>query len=170
MPTLLTTAADVDPTFGIALYYEKEGTGDPSVTELKQDLEYILKNYGGQKNYLHIGGPVLFVYDADDSDCSVLNRWAASGARANFYLDFKVFPGWSSCPQQPDGWHQYAPAQPHIEVAGSFGAAGSFAISPGFAHAQDTASPGAPHPHLPATCSGGHRTSGTWRRRDRAGS
>ena len=91
---------------------------------------------------------MLFVYDANDSDCSVLNRWAATGAPANFYLDFKVFPGWSSCPQQPDGWHQYAPAQPHIEVASSSGAAGSFAISPGFAHAQDTASPGALHPHL----------------------
>ena len=43
VPTLLTTAADVDPTVRIALYYEKEGTGDPSVPELKQDLEYILK-------------------------------------------------------------------------------------------------------------------------------
>jgi hypothetical protein len=119
VPTLLTTAADIDPTFRVALYYEKEGIGAPSVPELKHDLEYILENYGNQKNYLHIGGrPVPFVYNADDSDCSMLNRWAAAHAPATFHLEFKVFPGWSSCPLQPDGWHKYAPAQPHIEVAG----------------------------------------------------
>jgi len=149
VPTLLTTAADIDPTFRVALYYEKEGIGAPSVPELKHDLEYILENYGNQKNYLHIGGrPVPFVYNADDSDCSMLNRWAAAHAPATFYLEFKVFPGWSSCPLQPDGWHQYAPAQPHIEVAGGSRVDGSFAISPGFAHAQDTAAVGAPHPRL----------------------
>ena len=150
VPALLAGAADVDPNFHVALYYEKEGTSNPSVTELKQDLDYVSHEYGSQSNYLRIGGrPVLFVYNADDADCSVVSRWKDANVDDNFYLDLKVFPGWASCPLQPDGWHQYAPAESRTETKADSGIAGSFAISPGFSHAQDaTPSAGTSFPQL----------------------
>ena len=80
-PALLAGAAETDPAFRVALYYEKEGTADPSVAELKDDLEYISARYTNQHNYLWVGGrPVLFVYNADDTDCTVVDRWKAADA------------------------------------------------------------------------------------------
>jgi hypothetical protein len=53
----------------------------------------------------------------------------------------KVFPGYARCATQPDGWHQYEPAQPTSGVATGPGTEGSFAISPGFWHARPPDSP-----------------------------
>ena len=149
VPALLAGAADVDADFRIALYYEQEGIENPSVAELKRDLDYIWTKYAHRKNYLGIGRrPVLFVYAADDTDCSVIDRWKTANEAYNFYLDMKVFPGWSSCPRQPDGWHQYAPAQSSSEVSTDLTIAGAFSISPGFAHAGGNGLPARPEPHL----------------------
>jgi len=138
VPALLAGAGEADPAFRIALYYEKEGTADPSVAELKDDLDYISARYTSQENYLLVGGrPVLFVYNADDTDCTVVDRWKAADAAHHFYLDLKVFPGWSSCPAQPDGWHQYGPAESRSEITTGSAADGSFTISPGFSRAHN---------------------------------
>jgi hypothetical protein len=149
VPALLAGAASVDPHFRIALYYEKEGIADPSVPELKHDLDYVAGKYGRNANYLRMGGrPVLFVYNANDTDCSVVDRWKAANVDDNFYLDLKVFPGWASCPVQPDGWHQYAPSESRTVVTTDSHVAGSFTISPGFAHAQSVHPSGTGHPQL----------------------
>ena len=118
------------PNMRWTLYYEKESTSNPSVTEIVSDLKYINANYANQPSYLKINGrPVLFVY-ADGSDgCSMVSRWlqarAASGV--NFYLVLKLFSGYTSCSSQPDSWHQYAPA-----VRTATHAPYSAFISPGF--------------------------------------
>jgi len=150
VPALLANAAAVDPDFRITLYYEKEGSGNPSKAELGSDLQYLRLRYGGNRGYLRVDGrPVLFVYNADDVDCSVVDRWKAANDTTNFYLVLKVFPGWASCASQPDGWHQYGPAVPyHRHVPANPGVSGSVNISPGFWHAEDVNPPGGDRPYL----------------------
>lgn len=143
LPALLSAASAVDPRFRLAIYYEREGYGSPTPDEIRADLRYLTAHYTGNPGYLRVGGrPVVFVYDADDTDCSVVDRWTT--AAAGFYLVLKVFPGWERCAQQPDAWHQYAPASAYtaVEPAGR-AVAGSVTVSPGFAHA----GPPAGHPY-----------------------
>lgn len=113
--------------FEWALYYEPEGQADPPVSGIASDLAYIRDRYAGQPGYLRVGGrPVLFVYaDANDS-CGMAQRWKQANT-LGFYVVLKVFPGYRTCANQPDGWHQYAPANAEDNQAGS-----SFTISPGF--------------------------------------
>jgi hypothetical protein len=110
VPALLAGAARVDPTFRIALYYEKEGSGDPTIDELRGDLGYITREYAGQPNYLRIDGrPVLFVYDANDTDCAVVDRWLASVCSRGvdkrgchpfcFIRSIQYFTGFCPCPR-----------------------------------------------------------------------
>jgi hypothetical protein len=141
LPALFATAAEVDPRFRFALYYEQEGRGDPPVKALVQDLEYVRMRYAAAGNHLRVDGrPVLFVYNSGDQDCSVVGRWSAAAAVVDFYVVLKVFPGWSECREQPDGWHEYAPASPYVEYApASPDVTGSVSISPGFWHAADDA-------------------------------
>jgi Calx-beta domain/Glycosyl hydrolase family 99 len=150
VPALLTNAAAVDPNFRITLYYEKEGSGNPTETELRGDLQYLRLRYGGSRGYLRVSGrPVLFVYNADDVDCSIVDRWKAANDTTNFYLVLKVFSGWANCASQPDGWHQYGPAVPyHRHVPADPGVSGSVTISPGFRHAEDVDPPGGDCPYL----------------------
>ncbi len=150
VPALLTNAAGVDPRFRVTLYYEREGSGNPTESEIRGDLEYIRSKYGGKPSFLRVNGrPVLFVYNADDTTCSVVDRWKAANNTTNFYLVLKVFSGWESCASQPDGWHQYGPAtayQRHIPANPAV--SGSVNISPGFWHAEDVAPPGGDRPYL----------------------
>jgi Calx-beta domain/Glycosyl hydrolase family 99/Calcineurin-like phosphoesterase len=150
VPALLTNAAAVDPKFRVTLYYEREGSGNPTESEIRGDLEYIRSKYGGDPSFLRVNGrPVLFVYNADDTTCSVVDRWKAANNTTNFYLVLKVFSGWDSCASQPDGWHQYGPAtayQRHIPA--DPGIAGSVNISPGFWHVEDADPPGGDRPYL----------------------
>lgn len=112
--------------FTWTLYYEKEGFGDPSSSELSDDLSYIKSRYAGNVNYLKINGrPVIFVYGGAEA-CSMVDRWKAANT-FGFYVVLKVFGGYGSCANQPDNWHQYGPA-----AAVDIQTGRSFVISPGF--------------------------------------
>ena len=71
---------DVQPTmngynkFRWAILYEDEGFGDPTLTEIINDLNYIKKNYASSPYYLHVNGkPVIFVYNAAHSGSDPLD-------------------------------------------------------------------------------------------------
>lgn len=106
---LLLQGAD-STSFRWALYYENEAYGDPSVAAISDDLTYINANYGQEKSYLRHGGkPVIFVYMGGADGCATATRWKQANAGA-FYVVLKVFAGYTSCADQPDSWHQYAPS------------------------------------------------------------
>ena len=113
--------------FKWALYYEPEGQGDPPPSQITADLKYIRAQYSQQLGYLRVGGkPVLFAY-ADGADgCDMAARWKEANA-IGFYVVLKVFTGYRACADQPDSWHQYAPAGAEESQPGF-----SFTISPGF--------------------------------------
>jgi Glycosyl hydrolase family 99 len=131
-PLLLRGAAGT--TFRWSLYYELEGQSSPTVTQLNNDLTYIAQHYAGDPSYLRIGGrPVIFVYAQPDDLCGMVTRWMQANAR-RFYVVLKVFTGYKTCTDQPDGWHQYGPAVATSDVAGQ-----SFSVSPGFWKKGETA-------------------------------
>jgi hypothetical protein len=116
-----------------ALYYEKEGFGDPSLEEVRADLSYISREYAPRPEYARRDGkPVLFVYNADDSSCAVADKWQTATA-GHWYLVLKIFPGWESCAAKADSWHQYGPSTSSASVSGSY------AISPGYWQADEAA-------------------------------
>jgi len=114
--------------FKWSLYYEPEGYGDPSVSQIQSDLSYIKARYASNPNYLTIDGkPVIFVY-ADPSDgCGMAERWSEANATEGFYTVLKVFGGYTSCASDASSWHQYAPSSAEDHQPGY-----SFSISPGF--------------------------------------
>ena len=122
---LLTAASGTN--FRWSVYYENESLGDPSITQIQNDLAYIYQHYGKDPSYLRVNGKfVVFVYaDAVDA-CGMADRWKA-GNTSGAYVVLKVFGGYSSCASQPDSWHQYSPA-----VATDQQGTTSYAISPGF--------------------------------------
>jgi RNA polymerase sigma factor (sigma-70 family) len=106
MPLLMTEATKLG--FSLSVYYEKEGYGNPSSAEILSDLVY-LRRYSDQRAWLHIDGlPVIFVYADGTDGCGMASRWAQANQTAHYYVVLKVFPGYRSCAQQPQGWHQYA--------------------------------------------------------------
>jgi hypothetical protein len=126
-PTALAVARPTP--FRWAVYYEREGYGDPDPNSIQRDLVYVLGHYASKPSYLTIAGrPVVFVYSADDTDCSVVDRWR-EGSPGDFYVVLKAFPGYRDCAQQPDGWHEYG-ANPETGVLGLDGHATT--IMPGF--------------------------------------
>lgn len=118
-----------------SLYYEAEGNGpDPTVAQIRSDLDYIAGKYAANPAYLTVGGrPVLFVYGDAHDGCPMVSRWLQANA-GRFYLVLKVFSGYRQCAQQPDSWHQYGPA-----VATDSQPGYSFSVSPGFWKADETA-------------------------------
>jgi hypothetical protein len=107
IPLLLDRTAALGSSLKWALYYEKEGYGNPSDAEITSDLNYIKSRYASRPQFAHVGGkPVLFVYNAGDTSCAVADKWTRL-AGADFYLVLKVIPSFGSCPSQPDAWHQY---------------------------------------------------------------
>jgi hypothetical protein len=113
--------------FRWTIYYEQEGAGNPTATQIQSDLNYIKSHYSSDKNYYRINGrPVIFVYGDPSDDCSTADRWKQANT-ANFYVVLKVFPGYAACASQPDNWHQYAPASAEDSQPGH-----SFTISPSF--------------------------------------
>ena len=108
LPLLLDTAAAQG--FKVMPYYEREGFGNPTATELSSDLGYLAAKAAASPAWQRVGGrPVLFVYNADDTSCAVTDRWLSAN-QGRFYLNMKVLPGYQNCAGQPDAWHQYGPA------------------------------------------------------------
>jgi chitodextrinase len=133
LPLLLDTTASLGSSLKWSLYHEMEGSSNPSVASLQSDLSYLASKYASHASYARIGGkPVIFVYNANDSSCEVADRWKQAAA-GNWYVVLKVFPGYANCANQPDSWHQYAPAsavQSHLPH--------SYNISPGFWRADES--------------------------------
>ena len=123
----LILGASASSSFKDALYYEKEGYGDPSVGQLSADLTYIQTRYSHDTNYLtESGKPVIMAFSDKLDSCAMVTRWKQANA-GRFFVVLKVFPGYRSCADQPDGWHQYGPAAAQDSQAGY-----SFSISPGY--------------------------------------
>jgi hypothetical protein len=122
---LLTAAAGTN--FRWALYYENESQGDPSVSQLQNDLTYIYNHYGQNPSYLKVNGKfVVFAYSDTADACGMADRWKQANT-LGAYIVLKVFPGYAKCTSQPDSWHQYSPAVA-ADQQGSY----SYSISPGF--------------------------------------
>jgi hypothetical protein len=135
LPALLDATRAAGSPVRWAVYYEPEGQGDPSVAQLASDLAHLRDRYAADPAYARVGGRfVVFAYgDAGDS-CATADRWRAANAGIGAYVVLKVVPGYRGCPSQPDGWHQYAPAQRTDDQPGQ-----SFSVSPGFWLASDPA-------------------------------
>jgi hypothetical protein len=125
IPALLSAAVGTGLQW--ALYYEQEGTKTPSVDQLRADLTYIRDHYASHPSYARIAGKfVVFVYNANDYDCTVADRWQQANS-VGAYLVLKVFHGYRTCATQPQSWHQYGPADAADQQEGY-----SYSISPGF--------------------------------------
>jgi hypothetical protein len=117
--------------FKWSVYYELEGQGNPTVAAIQSDLAYLYTTYANDPNFLHINGkPVIFVWPDANDGCSMLARWAAANANHQWYVVQKRFfaQNYLTCPNQPDAWHEYAPAT-QTEVTPT-----SYSVSPGFWH------------------------------------
>lgn len=125
VPALLAGAAGTG--FRWSLYYEPEGQGVTTVSQITSDLAYIQSHYASDPSYLRIGGKfVVFVYGDPTDDCTTADRWKQANT-VGAYVVLKVFAGYRNCASQPDGWHQYAPA-----VAADHQGSYAYTISPGF--------------------------------------
>ncbi len=134
---MLSRADALGTGFKLAIYYEPEGSGNPTIATIQSQLAYFTSHYTGDPGYLRVGGkPVIFVYNADlqdDQTCATVDKWEQAAGSA-WYVVMKIFPGALSCTGQPDAWHQYAPDQAVEHKTGWH----SYAISPGFAKANET--------------------------------
>ena len=135
--TMLAHADALATGFKLAIYYEPEGSGNPSIDTIQTQLAYFTAHYTGDPAYLRVGGkPVIFVYNADlqdDQTCATVDKWKQATAGA-WYVVMKIFPGALSCTSQPDAWHQYAPDTAVQNKPGWH----SYAISPGFYKAKES--------------------------------
>lgn len=119
--------------FRWAVYYEAEGTGNPSASRIRADLYYLYSRYALDPSYLKIDGRfAVFVFGSGDDACEMAERWR-EGTIPTAYIVLKAFPDYEDCESQPDGWHVYNPFVP----ASSLGA-DSYSISPGFAKIGDS--------------------------------
>jgi len=110
-----------------ALYYEREGYGDPTVGQIRSDLEYIRDAYAAKPAYLKVDGRfVVYVYGDARDGCATAERWRAANT-VGAYIVLKAFAGFRDCAAQPDAWHQYSAALPEYELRPD-----SFMIAPGF--------------------------------------
>lgn len=125
VPALL--QAGLAANFYWALYFESEGIGDPSADAIRSDLEYIRDHYASSPAYLKIDGKfVVFVYAEPADACGMADRWKQANT-VGAYVVLKVFSGYRTCFSQPEGWHQYAPANAQKQQGTD-----SYTISPGF--------------------------------------
>jgi hypothetical protein len=133
IPSLLAGANGTG--FKWSLYYEPEGIGTPSVSQIESDLSYIKTRYASSPNYLTIDGkPTIFVYFGPKDGCGTASRWWHANQHEGFYTVLKVFPGYESCKWQPSQWHQYGPSVAEDHQVGH-----SFTISPGYWKANEAA-------------------------------
>jgi hypothetical protein len=88
------------------VYYEDEKGFDYSVDELVSDLDYLKKWFAWHPAWAHKDGkPVIFVWN--ESSCEVASRWMEAASIAGWYVNLKLFGGYTECSIQPDSWHQY---------------------------------------------------------------
>jgi hypothetical protein len=144
LPGMLSLTDSTGSPLKWALYYEREGTIDPTVDQIGSDLDYTKTNYASDPAFLKVGSkPVIFVYAGGTDDCTMADRWVqANTAERDFYVVLKVFAGYRTCASQPQNWHQYAPSSRTDRQRGY-----SFAISPGFHRTGDP--PDSGRPYLP---------------------
>jgi Glycosyl hydrolase family 99 len=110
-----------------ALYYEREGYGDPSVEQIRRDLEYIRDTYAAKPAYLKVDGRfVVYVYGDARDGCDTAARWRAADT-VGAYVVLKAFAGFRDCAAQPDAWHQYSAALSEYDLLPD-----SFMVAPGF--------------------------------------
>jgi Glycosyl hydrolase family 99 len=132
-PALLAATDAMGSSLRWAIYYEPEGQGDPTVSQITADLTYVRDRYASDPAYLRINGRfVVFAYADGLDGCAMSDRWKQANT-VGAYVVLKVFPGYRACTRQPDGWHQYAPAAAEDSQAGY-----SYTISPGFYKANET--------------------------------
>jgi hypothetical protein len=123
LPLLLSEGAKLG--FSWSVYYEEEGYSNPSVEQISSDLAH-LRRYTDQKAWLHVDGkPVIFVFGDGGDNCATAARWAQANRSPGFFVVMKVFPGYTACADQPQGWHQYASG---LDVQRGYSAV----LSPGF--------------------------------------
>jgi len=124
------TPGSSNPNFRWSIYYENESQGNPTVSQIQNDLQYIQSHYGSNSSFLRVNGKfVMFVYaDATDA-CGMADRWVQADNNLGHpaYIVLKEFAGYRTCTSQPDSWHQYSPAVASDDQKGF-----SYAISPGF--------------------------------------
>jgi hypothetical protein len=108
------------------VYYEKEMKTDPTVVDIRADLEYIKYWFVHHPTWAYVDGkPLIFVYN--DDNCEVTTRWLeASGGE--WYVVLKLFSNFEDCLIQPDGWHQYGAGDDGVVRNKGH----SFVVSPGF--------------------------------------
>jgi hypothetical protein len=124
--------------FRWGIYYEAEGYGDPSVAQIRSDLEYIRDEYAANPAYLRIDGRfVVFSYGSTES-CAVADRWTQAAQGLGAYIVLPAFDGFRDCAHQPDSWHLYSASIPEFELHGY-----SFGVCPGFWRIDE------PSPRLP---------------------
>ena len=141
MQALLSAA--VGTSFKWSIYYEPEGVGNPDVSTLTADLIYLQNQYSNDLSFLRIDNRfVVFVYADANDGCAMVDRWHQANT-VNAYIVLKVFPGYQTCANQPDGWHQYGPAQAQ-DSQGQY----SYTISPGFWKAGENPQLGRDSAHL----------------------
>src|SRR5205814_9222871 len=103
-PILNETSAHSSP-FDWTLYYEPEGSGNPTSAQIDSDLAYIGSHYGSNPRYAHYGNkPVLFVYGDPTGGCGMVTRWKAASNSASFDVVMKVLSCYASCANQPYHW------------------------------------------------------------------
>jgi Glycosyl hydrolase family 99 len=131
LPTILANTAG--SSFRWSIYYEQESLGDPPVSQLARDLQYIRDHYAADPSFFKVAGRfVVFVYTDGADACAMATRWSEANAGINAYLVLKVFSGYRTCPSQPAGWHQYSAAKAADSQAGY-----DYSISPGFDKANE---------------------------------
>jgi PKD repeat protein len=126
LPQILAATAGSSTRWSI--YYEQEGNNDPSVSQITSDLTYLRDHYGRDPSYLRVNGHfVVFVYTGGSDTCSMVDRWTQANTGIGAYIVLKVVTGYKTCSNQPNGWHQYAPAIAENNQPGY-----GYSISPGF--------------------------------------
>jgi len=122
--------------FRWAVYYEAEGYGDPTVEEIRADLEYLRDSYAVSPGYLKVDDRfVVFVYGdrSDGPGCQAAQRWKRANT-VGAYVVMRSFSGFRGCTAYADGWHPYSANKYEFDLPPY-----AYSISPGFYFAKDPA-------------------------------
>jgi hypothetical protein len=121
------------PTLMWTILYEDEGSSNPGVHALIDDLNYIKSNYAFLPQYLRLDGkPVIFVYNAVRSGQDPLDdleRWSQAREKTGFYVVMKAdqIMEAGADPRSMDGWYRYSPGLRFDQVENF-----SASVSPGY--------------------------------------